>query len=85
MILGEERFGRERLGQWADAASSQVASRRMLGRRAATRTRVVWAGLCSRWMRTDRDGCSIAVAGLNRAGPDARRAGRLAAGRGVGW
>jgi hypothetical protein len=66
--LGEERFARERLGQWADAASSQVISedaweacrdpdsRRMGG--------VVFAVDAS----TDRDGCSIAVAGLNRQG-----------------
>lgn len=66
--LGEERFGRERLGLWADASSKVVlteeawqACRDPDSRRVGEVVFAVDASL-------DRDACSISVAGLNAQG-----------------
>jgi hypothetical protein len=66
--LGDERFGRERLGLWADASSKVALSEEMWTGVRDPDSRRVGEVAFAVAANSDRDGCSIGVAGLNRAG-----------------
>ena len=66
--LGEERFGREHLGLWADATSKIVLTEDMWESVRDPDSRRTGGVVFAADATPDRDGCSISVAGVNGLG-----------------